>query len=128
MGFDGPRVDAWNFFTVTVQVGKKLFATWITKQSCQNSIILEEKQKGIFNVINHLVGKTFVVSWEWPLSLNYSYCSIWQTKFSNKIFLAIKEMIFLNLFSHYKWRWKWARTVNNLKFDQRCFVPNVFLS
>ena len=47
MGFDGLRVDAWNLFTVTMQAGQKLRATWTTKKSCQRSIILEKKAEHV---------------------------------------------------------------------------------
>ena len=43
MGFDGPRVDAWNLFTVTVQVGQKLSATRTTKHKCQKAFYSKKK-------------------------------------------------------------------------------------
>ena len=43
MGFDGPRVDDWNLFTVTTQVRQKLRATWKTKHSCQRALYSKKK-------------------------------------------------------------------------------------
>ena len=51
-------------FHSPVQTGQNLRATWITKQSFQESVILEEKKRKMVNVINHLVNKTFVLSSE----------------------------------------------------------------
>ena len=61
MGFDGIQVDAWNLFTVTVQAGQKLRATWTTKQSCQKEHYTRRKKQNMLNVINHFVSKTFVL-------------------------------------------------------------------
>ena len=47
MGFDGPRVDAWNLSTATVQVGQKLRATWTTKQSCQRALFSKKKAENV---------------------------------------------------------------------------------
>ena len=61
MGFDVLQVDAWNLFTVTVQAGQKLRATWTTKQSCQKEHYTRRKKQKMLNVINHFLSKTFVL-------------------------------------------------------------------
>ena len=47
LGFDGPRVDAWNLSTATVQIGQKLRATWTTKQSCQRALFSKKKAENV---------------------------------------------------------------------------------
>ena len=47
MGFDGLQVDACNLFTVTVQAGQKLRATWTTKHSCQRALYSKKKSEHV---------------------------------------------------------------------------------
>ena len=47
MGFDGIQVDAWSLFTVTVQAGQKLRATWTTKQRCQTALYSKKKERNV---------------------------------------------------------------------------------
>ena len=78
MGFDGLQVDVWNLFTITMQTRQKLRDTWTTKQSCQRSIILEEKSrtcwmssitlwaKRLFFVLN-----SFQAAWNIPIVFTF---------------------------------------------------------
>ena len=59
MGFDGPRVDAWNLFTVTVQVGQKLSATRTAKHSCQKAFYSKKKAGNV--ECYQSLGKMFVL-------------------------------------------------------------------
>jgi len=96
MGFDGPRVDAWNLFTITVKVGQKLRATRTTKHSCQRALY-SKKKAGNVECHQSLGGQNvsylFRIAFELEVFLLFNLANkILQANFS------CKEMTFLNLF------------------------------
>ena len=91
MRFDGPRVDAWNLFTVTVQVGPKLRATRTTKHSCQRALYSKKMTHQSLGGQN--VCYLFRMAFELEVFLLFNLANeILQANFS------CKEMTSLNLF------------------------------
>ena len=128
MEFDGPRVDAWNFFTITVQVGQNLRATRTTKHSCQRALYSKKKSgkcwmssitwwaKCLFFVQNSLR------AWTIPI------VQFGKQNSSSKFFL-VKRWHFWTCFTlQIDMKVTKVPLISNLNFEERCFstcIPSI---